>query len=239
MEKVAFVTGGSRGIGRAICIELAGQGFYVVINYKSNEQGARVTLAEVEKRGGGEIMGFDVSDESTVENSVKEVIEKYGRIDALVNNAGVTADGLFAMMPKRDWKLVMDTTLEGFYNVTKPVIKNMIRRKSGSIVTISSMSALLGNRGQANYAAAKAGVIGASKVLAAETGRLGIRVNVVAPGLIDTEMISKLPLENIKQLIPMGRIGQPEEVAKVVSFLFSESASYVTGAVLPVNGGMA
>ncbi len=239
MEKVALVTGGSRGIGRAICIELAEQGFYVVINYKSNEQGAEETLAQVKKRSGGEIMGFDVTDEPSVESSMKKVIESCGRIDALVNNAGVTADGLFAMMPKRDWKLVVDTTLEGFFNLTKPVIKKMIRQKSGSIVTISSVSALLANRGQANYAAAKAGVIAASKVLAAETGRLGIRVNVVAPGLIDTEMISKVPLENIKQMIPMGRIGRPEEVAKVVGFLCSDDASYVTGAVVPVTGGMA
>ena len=155
-----------------------------------------------------------------------------------MNNAGITADGLFLMMPRRDWDAVIDTSLGGFYNMTKPVLRKMLAGRSGSIVSLASVSALVGNRGQANYAAAKAGLIAASRVLASEVARLGIRVNVVAPGLIDTEMIKNAPVEHIKQMIPMGRIGRPEEVAKVVRFLCSDDASYITGQVISVNGGM-
>jgi 3-oxoacyl-[acyl-carrier protein] reductase len=238
-QKIAVVTGGSRGIGRAIAVELASYGYQIVITYKTNDEAAAETLRLIREAGGsGEAVKFDVGNAAEAEGAINDLLGRLERIDVLVNNAGVTADGLFLMMPRRDWNAVIDTTLHGFYNMTKPVLRKMLRRKSGSIVSLSSVSALVGNRGQANYAAAKAGLIAASRVLASEVARLGVRVNVVAPGPIDTEMIRDAPLENIKQMIPMGRIGRPEEVAKVVRFLCSDDASYITGQVISVNGGM-
>jgi 3-oxoacyl-[acyl-carrier protein] reductase len=235
----AIVTGGSRGIGRAICIELAKTGQHVVINYRSNTEAAQETAHEVQKAGGtAELAAFDVADTEASTSALKKICAQHKSIDILVNNAGVVSDNLLAMMSIDDWQKVTRTSLDGFYNVTKPVIKRMIRNRAGSIVSISSVSGLVGNRGQANYSAAKAGIIGASKALAQEIGRLNIRVNVVAPGLIDTEMIKDAPLDQIKQMIPMGRLGQPEEVASVVRFLCSDDARYVTGQVIGVNGGM-
>ncbi|MCX5823652.1 MAG: 3-oxoacyl-ACP reductase FabG [Deltaproteobacteria bacterium] len=237
--QIAVVTGGSRGIGRAIAVELAAHGYQIVITYKTNDEAAAETLRLIREAGGsGEAVKFDVGNAAEAEGAMNDLLGRLERIDVLVNNAGVTADGLFLMMPRRDWDAVIDTTLHGFYNMTKPVLRKMLRRKSGSIVSLSSVSALVGNRGQANYAAAKAGLIAASRVLSSEVARLGIRVNVVAPGPIDTEMIRDAPVENIKQMIPMGRIGRPEEVAKVVRFLCSDDASYITGQVISVNGGM-
>jgi 3-oxoacyl-[acyl-carrier protein] reductase len=238
-QKIAVVTGGSRGIGRAIAAELAAHGYQIVITYKTNDEAAAETLRLIREAGGsGEALKFDVGNAVEAEGAINDLLGRLERIDVLVNNAGVTADGLFLMMPRRDWNAVIDTTLHGFYNMTKPVLRKMLRRKSGAIVSLSSVSALVGNRGQANYAAAKAGLIAASRVLSSEVARLGIRVNVVAPGPIDTEMIRDAPVENIKQMIPMGRIGRPEEVAKVVRFLCSDDASYITGQVISVNGGM-
>jgi 3-oxoacyl-[acyl-carrier protein] reductase len=238
-QQIAIVTGGSRGIGRAIAVDLAAHGYQVVITYRSNDNAAAETLRLIREAGGeGEAVKFDVGNAEEAEVAVNGLLDRLERIDALVNNAGVTADGLFLTMPRKDWDAVIDTTLHGFYNMTKPVLRKMLRRKRGSIVSLSSVAALAGNRGQANYAAAKAGLIAASRVLSSEVARLGIRVNVVAPGAIDTEMIRDVPLENIKQMIPMGRIGQPDEVAKVVRFLCSEDASYITGQVISVNGGM-
>jgi 3-oxoacyl-[acyl-carrier protein] reductase len=238
-QKIAVVTGGSRGIGRAIAVELAAHGYQIVITYKTNDEAAAETLRLIREAGGsGEAVKFDVGNAAEAEGAISDLLGRLERIDVLVNNAGVTADGLFLMMPRRDWDAVIDTTLHGFYNMTKPVLRKMLRRKSGSIVSLSSASALVGNRGQANYAAAKAGLIAASRVLSSEVARLGIRVNVVAPGLVHTEMIRDAPLENIKQIIPMGRIGRPEEVARVVRFLCSDDASYITGQVISVNGGM-
>lgn len=238
--EVAIVTGASGGIGRAIAIALAKAGYYVVVNYRSSQSGAEKTLAQITQDGGqGELQGFDVTDADQTKAALDDLFSRYKGIDVLVNNAGITHDGLFMMMSKKAWQQVLDTTLAGFYNVTKPVLKKMVRRKKGSVVSISSIAGLIGNRGQANYSAAKAGLIGASRSLAAEVARLGIRVNVVAPGLIDTEMIRDVPLSALKNMIPMARIGKPEEVASVVRFLCSDDASYVTGQVISVNGGMA
>jgi 3-oxoacyl-[acyl-carrier protein] reductase len=238
-RNVALVTGGSRGIGRAICLELAKSGSYVVVNFRSNKKAAEETMELIHQAGGmGETVCFDVADQGATGQNIEALLTRHEAIDILVNNAGEAADSLFALMSLEEWTKVLNTSLQGFYNVTKPVLMKMVSRKQGSIVTISSVSARLGQRGQTNYAAAKAGLEGACRSLASEVARLGIRVNVVAPGLIETEMIQNLPNEIIKQIIPMGRVGLPEEVAKVVRFLCSDEASYITGQVISVNGGM-
>lgn len=238
-RKVAIVTGGARGIGRAIALELAGAGYYMVVNYKSNDGAAEETLRMIRAGGGdGEPARFDVRDAEAAAAGLQDILSRFKNIEILVNNAGITADGLFIMMPDPDWNSVIDTTLKGFYNVTKPVLKRMLRNKRGSVVSISSVAALVPNRGQANYSAAKGGLIAANRSIAAEVARIGVRMNVVAPGLIETEMIRDAPVERIKDVIPMARIGRPEEVAKVVRFLCSDDASYITGQSISVNGGM-
>jgi 3-oxoacyl-[acyl-carrier protein] reductase len=238
-KRLAIVTGASRGIGRAIAVELAENGYDIIVNYHSDEKAAADTLEMIKAAGAdGETIGFDVADAGATKAALDDVCRRFDAIEVLVNNAGVTADGLFVMMKAENWDRVVDITLKGFYNVTKPVLKKMVRKKTGSIVSISSVAGLMGNRGQANYSAAKAGLIGASRAVASEVARLGIRVNVVAPGLIETDMIKKAPVEALKQMIPMARMGTAQEVAKVVQFLCSPDASYITGQVISVNGGM-
>lgn len=238
-KRVAIVTGGSKGIGRAISVELAKDGYHIIINYKSDDKAAAETLEMIKNNGAdGETIKFDVSNFEETRNAINDIASRLNNIEVLVNNAGITADGLFIMMSEDDWDSVINTSLKGFYNITKPVLEKMVPRKRGSIVSISSVSALIGHRGQANYSAAKAGLIGTSRAIASEVARLGIRVNVVAPGIIETGMIKDVPKDFIKGIIPMARAGHPEEVAKVVRFLCSKDASYITGQVISVNGGM-
>lgn len=238
-KKVAIITGGSRGIGRATAVELARAGYFTIINYKENKQAAIETLKLVEETGGaGEIIKFDVVDSAQTKENISSIIERHGPVRVLVNNAGINADGLFLMLGEEEWDKVISTTLKGFYNMTKPVLRNMIRNKCGAIVSVSSVAGLVPNRGQTNYSAAKAGLIGASRSLAAEVARFGIRVNVVAPGLIETDMMAGAPVEEIKKVIPMARVGKPEEVARVIRFLCSEDSSYITGQTIAINGGM-
>jgi 3-oxoacyl-[acyl-carrier protein] reductase len=238
-KKVAIVTGASRGIGRATAVELAKTGYYVVINYNASERAATDTLKEVRAAGSaGELRKFDVANAEQVKEALAKIVEEHKRIDVLVNNAGITADGLFLLMGEEEWHSVINTTLNGFYNVTKPVLREMVRRKRGAIVSVSSISSMIPNRGQANYAAAKAGINAATRSLSKEVARFGIRVNVVAPGPIETDMLDNLPIAEIKKMIPMARVGKPEEVARVIRFLCSDDASYITGQVISVNGGM-
>jgi 3-oxoacyl-[acyl-carrier protein] reductase len=238
-KKTAIVTGASRGIGRATAVELTKAGYFIIINFKSNETAAAETLKLVQSAGGdGEVFQFDVADTAQTKDAVKAIVERHKNIQVLINNAGINADGLFMLLGEEEWDSVINTTLKGFYNITKPVLREMVRRKCGSIVSVSSLSALMPNRGQANYAAAKAGIIAASRALATEVARFGIRVNVVAPGLIETDMIKDAPVAEIKKMIPMARLGKPEEVANVIRFLCSTDASYMTGQVLGINGGI-
>jgi 3-oxoacyl-[acyl-carrier protein] reductase len=238
-KKTAIVTGASRGIGRATALELAKTGYFVIINFKSNETAAQETLNLIKSAGGdGEVYQFDVADNTQTKDAVKAITEHHKNIQVLVNNAGITADGLFMLLGEDEWDSVINTSLKGFYNITKPVLREMVRKKCGSIVSVSSLSALMPNRGQANYAAAKAGIIAASRALATEVARFGIRVNVVAPGLIETDMIKDAPITEIKKMIPMARLGRPEDVATVIRFLCSSDASYITGQVIGINGGI-
>lgn len=238
-KKVALVTGASRGIGRATAVELAKAGYFVVINYNVNENAAKETLKLVRDTGSdGEIVGFDVVNAQQTSEKIKDIIARHKKIRILVNNAGITADGLFMMMGEDEWDSVINTTLKGFFNVTKPILREMVKAKSGSIVCVSSVAGIMPNRGQANYAAAKAGIIGACRSLAKEVARFGIRVNVVAPGLIETEMTAGTPILEMQKMIPMERPGKPEEVAKVICFLCSDDSSYMTGQVVNINGGI-
>lgn len=239
---VAIVTGGGRGIGRSIALELASAGAKVVVNYAGRSDKAEETVALVRQAGGeGLAVQADVSQAEDVERLIQTALEHYGKIDILVNNAGITRDTLLLRMKEADWDAVLATNLKGVFLCTKAVSKGMLKQRSGAIVNISSVVGLSGNAGQANYAAAKAGVIGFSKSIAKELASRGVRVNVVAPGYISTDMTETLPEEVQSEIlhgIPLGRIGKPEDVAKVVRFLVSPEASYITGQTLCVDGGM-
>jgi len=239
--KYALVTGGSRGIGRAVCIKLAAMGYNVLINYKGNEAEANNTLALVKEKGvEGEILQFDVSDKEAIKAKLGGWMEANEDkiIEVLVNNAGIRQDGLMMWMKDEDWETVMKTNLDGFFYVTRLVVNSMLQKKYGRIINMVSLSGLKGLPGQTNYSAAKAGVIGATKALAQEIGRKGVTVNAVAPGFIKTDMTGDLNESELKNLIPLRRFGTPEEVAHTVAFLASAEAAYVTGEVISVNGGL-
>lgn len=237
-KKVAFVTGGSRGIGKACAIELAKSGFDVAINYVGNEEAANATVSEIKTLGAQAIaVKFDVTDKDSCEKGVAEVIEKFGQIDVLVNNAGITRDGLFMRMSPENWEAVINTNLNSAFYVTSPVAKLMIKQRSGSIINMASISGVFGNAGQANYSAAKAGLIGMTKALAKELASRGIRVNAVAPGFILTDMTKDLKLDAIVEHIPLKRLGEVKDIAKAVKFL-AVDADYITGQVIQVDGGL-
>lgn len=240
--KTAIVTGGSRGIGRAIALCLAAEGANVAVIYAGNTTAAEETLQAITDKGGNAIsIQCDVANEDAVTAMVKQVKEQFGSVDILVNNAGITRDGLLMRMKTADWQAVLDTNLTGTFFCTKAVTKFMMKQRSGAIVNLTSVVGLTGNAGQANYAAAKSGIIGFTKSVAKELASRGIRANAVAPGCIDTDMtavLSDAVKEEMLKTIPLGRVAQPEEVAKAVLFLVSDCASYITGQVLNVDGGM-
>jgi len=236
----ALVTGASRGIGAAIAKQLAKAGHLVILNYRSQVAQAEAVQAEIEAAGGRAVLAqFDVRDRERVDATIAELLRDPEPIDVLVNNAGIARDNAFPATSWEDWEAVTRTSLDGFYNVTKPLVMPMVRRKHGRIITLSSVSGVIGNRGQTNYAAAKAGLIGATKSLSKELAKRRITVNAVAPGLIETEMTKDAPLDEILKLIPMARFGLAEEVADLVTFLASERAAYITGQVIGINGGLA
>jgi 3-oxoacyl-[acyl-carrier protein] reductase len=241
MKKYALVTGGSRGIGRAVCLKLAEAGYPVIINYKSNEEEAHKTLDLIIGIGGeAELLSFDVSVKEETENALENWINTHEEayIACLVNNAGIRRDNLMVFMNDSEWKDVLDTNLGGFFYVTRKLLKNMLVNKYGRIVNVVSLSGIKGLPGQTNYSAAKAAVIGATKALAQEVGRKNVTVNAVAPGFIRTDMTKDMNELEFKALIPMHRFGEPEEVAEVVAFLASDKASYITGEIVSVNGGL-
>ena len=241
-NKVALITGATRGIGKEIALELAANGFDIAVNYRSMQDGMEKLKKEIESNNVKcEFVQADVADFEQCEKMVKETIEKFGKIDVLVNNAGITKDGLIMRMKKEDFQAVIDINLTGTFNVTRNVIPYMIKQKSGRIINLSSVVGVAGNAGQTNYSASKAGVIGFTKSLAKEVASRNILVNAIAPGFIDTDM-TKVLSDNVKEginaQIPLRRMGTPNEVAKVVKFLSSDDSSYITGQVINIDGGM-
>ncbi|MFS4466583.1 3-oxoacyl-ACP reductase FabG [Maribacter sp. 2210JD10-5] len=240
--KYALITGGSRGIGRAICLQLAKDLDYrLLINYQGNKQAAEETLEMVSESGGtGELLQFDVTDAESVKSTLENWHEtnEDGIIEVLVNNAGITKDGMFMWMTQEDWSSVINTSLNGFFNVTNALIQKLLVNKYGRIINMVSVSGLKGTPGQTNYSAAKSAVIGATKALAQEVAKRNVTVNAVAPGFIATDMTAELDESELKKMIPLNRFGKAEEVAHVVSFLASDKASYITGEVININGGI-
>lgn len=241
MSRRVLVTGGSRGIGRAIALESGQAGFDVTLTYQSRSEAAAATVEEIERAGGkARAMALDISDREGTRDALESTVKDKGAFYGVVCNAGITSDAPFPGMTGEAWDRVVQTNLGGFYNVLFPLSMPMIRaKKGGRIVVLSSVAGLVGNRGQVNYSASKAGLIGATRALSIELAKRKITVNCVAPGLIETEMIDDLPTEGLKAMIPMQRVGKPEEVASVVGFLLSDGASYITGETISVNGGMA
>lgn len=241
--KVALVTGASRGIGRAIAVKLAEDGATVIVNYNGSKEKAEETLDIIKGMGKtGSIACFDVSNEEACKAGIDEIIKEYDHVDILVNNAGITRDKLLMAMGEDDFVSVLNTNLLGTFHTTKCLIRNFLKIKGGSIINISSVSGVVGNPGQANYSASKAGVIGFTKSVAKEYASKGIRVNAIAPGFIGTDMVEKMTEEakkKIEDMVPLKRLGQPSEIAEVAAFLASDKASYITGQVINVDGGMA
>lgn len=237
-KKIAVITGASRGIGKACAVELAKAGFVAVINYASNDDAANAVVSEIEANGGeAKAIKFDVSDKVAVQTAMDSVIAEYGRIDVLVNNAGITRDGLFIRMSNEDWDSVINTNLSSAFYVTKPAVKLMMKQRSGAIINMASVCGVYGNAGQANYSAAKAGIIGFTKSLAKEVASRGITVNAVAPGFIETDMTASLDKDKIAENIPLKRLGQVQDIASAVRYLACEG-TYITGQVLEVTGGL-
>ena len=240
--KCAIITGGSRGIGRAICEKLAVDSpYHILINYQSNEQAAQETLESVQRLGGtGQLLRFDVTDKEQTERVLSQWQEanKEAQVEVIVNNAGITRDGLFMWMPYEEWDKVLKTTLDGFYHVTHFFLQKMLRQRTGRIINVASVSGVKGTAGQVNYSAAKGALVAATKALAQEVAKRNITVNAVAPGFIQTDMTAELDEKELSKLIPMGRFGKAQEVDELVSFLASEKASYITGEVIHINGGI-
>lgn len=240
-EKKVLVTGASGGLGKAIALACAKAGYYVIVHYGRSREKGEAVLAQIKADGGdGEIVQFDVADRADCEAKLQAVTERHGALWGIVNNAGITRDNTFVGLKGEDWDAVLRTNLDSFFNVTHPLTMPMCRaKKGGRIIAMSSVSGVMGNRGQANYSAAKAGLVGAVKALALDLASRNITVNAIAPGVIETEIIKDAPVDLILQSVPLGRVGRPEEVAALTVFLLSEEAGYITRQCLNINGGMA
>ncbi|MBQ4398431.1 MAG: 3-oxoacyl-ACP reductase FabG [Bacteroidales bacterium] len=241
MTKYALITGASRGLGKAIALRLANDSFAVIINYQSNKEAAEDTLRQVQEAGGtGELLPFNVADPQAIETALESWSASHpdDYISVLVNNAGIRQDNLMIFMQEEQWSKVLDTTLNGFFYITRRLLKDMMTHRNGRIINMASLSGLKGLPGQTNYSAAKAALIGATKALAQEVAARKVTVNAIAPGFIATDMTKELDEAELKKLIPLGRFGKPEEVAALTSFLASDESSYITGQVISINGGL-